>query len=98
MFEMFRLQMRTTQMLVEAQTVIGMRLLGMAGVMPAARGENMRMVTEKQDAFAKSGMAAMRSMMAGHSPVQTYTAALAPIGRTTQANSRRLTKVRGVRR
>ena len=91
MMDLIRLQQATLTMMVEAQTVIGIRMLGMAGVLPAASGENLRMVTEKQTAFAQSGIAALGAMMAGKSPVQAYGDALAPIGRATRANSRRLT-------
>ncbi|MCK0166848.1 antifreeze protein [Jannaschia sp. S6380] len=89
MLELLRLQMRTTQMLIEAQTVIGLRVMGMAGG-SAAPGENLRMITEKQTAFAQSGLAAMGAVLSGKTPAQTYGLALTPIGRTTRANSRRL--------
>ena len=92
MLELMRLQMRTAQMLMEAQTVIGLRMLGMAGMMNAAPGENARMVTEKQTAFAQSGIAAFGALMAGKTPAQAYGLALTPIGRTTRANSRRLSR------
>jgi hypothetical protein len=92
MVELFRLQMKTAQMLVEAQTVIAIRLLGMAGILPAARGENLRMVTEKQQAFAKSWIGAANAMMTGQGTQVAYAEALAPIGRETRANSRRLTR------
>ena len=91
MLELFRLQMRTAQMMAEAQTVIGIRMLGMAGVLPSAKGENQRMISEKQTAFAQSGIAAATALMAGKSLTQAYGLALTPIGRTTSANSRRLT-------
>ncbi len=90
--ELMRLQMRTAQMLIEAQTVIGLRMMGMAGVMTAAPGENTRMVTEKQTAFAQSGIAAMGALMAGKTPAQAYGLALTPIGQATRANSRRLSR------
>ncbi|KIT16136.1 hypothetical protein [Jannaschia aquimarina] len=94
MYDWFKLNIATAQMLSEAQTVIGLRLLGMAGVLPAASGENARMVTEKQVAFAKSGAAATKAMMTGSSPVGVMEAALVPISRTTRANSRRLSRRR----
>ncbi|MFO6463635.1 antifreeze protein [Jannaschia sp. KMU-145] len=94
MWDLIKLQMRTAHMLAEAQTVIGMRMLGMAGVLPATKGENLRMVTEKQTAFVDAGRAATMAMIAGATPVAVYSAALAPIGRTTRANSRRLTRAR----
>lgn len=91
MLELFRLQMRTARMLAEAQTVIGVRMMGLAGLMPSEEGEMQRMVAEKQTAFALSGLAAMRALMAGKTPAQAYGLALTPIGRTTRANSIRLT-------
>lgn len=95
--EMMRLQFATARMMAEAQTVIGLRMLGMAGVLPAAKGENARMVAEKQRAFTEAGWAATRSMMTGAGPMAAWGAALTPIGRTTRANSKRLSK-RAVRR
>ena len=92
MTEMMRLQFATVRMMAEAQTVIGLRMLGMAGVLPAAPMENARMVSEKQHAFSEAGMAAARAMMTGRGPLGAWSAALAPIGRTTRANSKRLSK------
>ncbi|WP_167767012.1 antifreeze protein [Jannaschia formosa] len=92
MLQVFRLQMQTARMMVEAQTVIGMRMMGMAGLMPAAQGETLLMVTEKQTAFADAWMAGAQAMLSGASPGQVYGKALAPIGRATSANSRRLTR------
>jgi hypothetical protein len=90
MVELFRLQMKTAQMLVEAQTVIALRLMGAAGVLPAAKGENLRMVTEKQEAFATAWMDAATAVMTGKGSQAVYASALAPIGMATRANSRRL--------
>jgi hypothetical protein len=89
--DMMRLQMDTALMLTDAQTVIGLRVLGMTGMLRAAPGENVRMVTEKHSAFAEAGIAATEALMSGKSPAQVYDAALQPIGRHTRANSRRLT-------
>lgn len=94
MHELWRLQMRTMRMMAEAQTVIGMRMLGVAGLVPAEAGENMRMVTEKQTAFAQAGMAMAGALMAGKTAAQAYGMGLTPIGRTTRANSLRLTRKR----
>ena len=94
MMDMMRLQLATARMLTEAQTVIGLRMLGMAGVLPASGGENLRMVTEKQKAFSEAGIAATRAVMRGGTPVAAMEAALKPIGRATSANARRLGKRR----
>ena len=92
MTELMRLQWATARMMAEAQTVIGLRMLGMAGVLPAAKGENARMVAEKQKAFADAGVAATTAWMTGGGAVGAWNAALTPIGRTTRANSKRLSK------
>ena len=92
MLELLRLQTRTARMLIEAQTVIGMRVLGMTGILPAAEGESLRMVTEKQTAFATAAIAATTALMSGKTPMQAYGLALTPIGRATRANSKRLTQ------
>ena len=94
MLHLIRLQMQTARMMIEAQTVIGLRVMGMAGLMPAAKGENLRMVTEKQIAFADAWMAGTQAMLSGASPGQAYSRALRPIGRKTSANSKRLTRRR----
>ena len=95
MMQAMRLQFATARMLVEAQTVIGLRMLGMAGVLTPAPGETARMVAEKRSAFSAAGMAATRAAMAGRGPLGAYGAALAPVGRRTRANARRLTQAQG---
>ncbi|CTQ50871.1 antifreeze protein [Jannaschia donghaensis] len=92
MMDIFRLQMRTARMLVEAQSVIGLRMMGMAGMTSADPDETLRMVTEKQTAFAAAAMAGAGALLAGKTPTQAYGLALTPIGRTTRANSKRLGK------
>lgn len=87
----FGLQMRTAQMLVEAQGVAGLRMMGMAGLMPASSDETMRMVAEKHTAFTESAMAGVGALWAGKTPAQAYGMALTPIGKATRANSKRLT-------
>ena len=54
MMELFRLQMRTAQMLVEASSVINIRMLGMAGVISSltpigrtTRANSQRLVKRK---------------------------------------------------
>jgi hypothetical protein len=92
MVELFKLQMNTAKMLAEAQTVIALRMLGMAGVLPATKGETLRMVTEKQKAFAEAWIDASTALMTGKGTQHAYASALAPIGRTTASNSRRLSR------
>ena len=92
LLQMMRLNIATARMMTEAQTVIGLRMLGMAGMVPSATDETPRMVTEKQTAFAKAGLAAATAVMTGRGPLAAYGSALGPIGRTTRSNVRRLSK------
>lgn len=91
-YELFNVQARTAQMLIEAQTVFGLRMMGLSGLTTADPTENSRMVSEKHSAFADAGMAAAKALAAGKTPLQAYDMALKPIGRTTRANSARLMK------
>ena len=84
-------------LLAESQTVIGLRLLGMAGMWHVPKTENSRMVQEKVPAFAASAMAASYAAMNGRRPDQIMHAANHPLRRKTISNSRRL-RGRGPRR
>jgi hypothetical protein len=96
-FRLWALGLRTTWMLAEAQTVMTLRIWGMAGLWPVSPSEQTRMLTEKWPAFVQSAGAAGAAMMKGHGPDRIAEAALRPIGRKTRANSRRLSR-RKVRR
>jgi hypothetical protein len=78
------------RMLAEAQTVIALRMMGMAGVWTLAEGETMRMITEKQQAFAQSAADLTTAAMRGKPPEEILAAAVRPLGRQTRANARRL--------
>ncbi len=95
-FDYWRAALTTSQMLAEAQSVVAMRTMGMAGLWNVSPGENDRMIAEKMDAMRESGMAAAGAMMRGHSPVRVAMAAVKPVKRRTDANARRLAK-RGMR-
>jgi hypothetical protein len=81
-------------MMAEAQTVVALRLWGMAGLWPTRPVETTRMVTEKWPAFLQSAGAAGAAAMKGHPPHRIAEAALRPIRRKTRANSRRLARLR----
>ncbi|GIT91859.1 hypothetical protein JANAI62_23160 [Jannaschia pagri] len=83
-------QLRTARVMMDAHTVIGLRMLGFAGVIDSARDEPLRMVMEKQHAFAEAGAEATRAMWQGQSALRAYDRALAPIGRTAHNNAKRL--------
>ena len=89
-FSFFTLQLQGVSLLLEAQTVIALRVLGMAGILPASRGENDRMWREKPATFFDAYAAGTRALMAGQNPDQVMSASLAPLSRKVRANRRRL--------
>ncbi|WP_128516268.1 antifreeze protein [Tabrizicola thermarum] len=90
--QMMTLSIRTATMLAEAQMVIAMRLLGMAGMWRVSPSENARMVSEKMDAVQQSAFSATRAVMQGKSPAAIADVALKPISRRTSANAKRLAR------
>jgi hypothetical protein len=88
--ELFSLSIRSGFLLVEAQMVIGMRMLGLLGMWRVPPSENTRMVTEKVQAMQAAGIAAASATMAGKSPAAAMEHALKPIQRRTSANAKRL--------
>ncbi|RUS63376.1 antifreeze protein [Pseudorhodobacter sp. E13] len=84
--------MQMSMMLMEAQAVISMRLMGMMGLWQVSPQENTRMVTEKVEAMVRSATDAGRVTMRGGSPDEITAAAIAPMRRATRANSKRLKK------
>lgn len=88
------LGVRTVQMLAEAQTVVAFRILGMAGSWPVSPSETTRMVTEKGPAFIRAYGDATVAAMKGKQAHEIAEAALAPIGRKTRCNAKRLSRRR----
>lgn len=86
------LGIRTAQMLVEANSVIAFRVLGMAGHWPVSPSENSRMVLEKGPAFIRAYGDAAQAMMKGKRPDEIAEAALRPISRKTRSNAKRLSR------
>jgi hypothetical protein len=78
------------RMLAEAQAVVTLRMMGMAGLWTLAEGETLRMFTEKQQAFAQSALDGAAAAMRGQPPESILAAAVRPLGRRTSANARRL--------
>jgi hypothetical protein len=79
-------------MLAEAQAVIAMRMMGMAGMWSVAPTETTRMISEKGAAYSSAMKAAGRAAMSGKRPDEIAEAALRPIRRKTRSNSRRLAR------
>ncbi len=76
-------------MTIEAQAVISMRLMGMAGLWSVSPRENALMVSEKSAALAKSMNAASLAALSGGN---VMSAAIAPFRRKTRSNVKRLAK------
>ena len=79
-------------MMIEAQSVIAMRLMGMAGLWSVSPQENHRMVAEKLEAMFRATSDAGMTTLRGGSPDEIAAAAIAPLRRATSANSKRLRK------
>jgi hypothetical protein len=90
-----RAWMAQMQMLTTAAMVIQSRVLQMSlGTMRPE--EATRMFLEKPAAFAKSHEMAMRAAASNKGHAAVALAAIGPIGKTTQANARRLSKASGM--
>ena len=88
--QMINLSMKTSMMLMEAQMVIGMRMMGMAGLWRVQPSENARMSSEKVSAISEAAIATSQAIMSGKSPALIAEAALKPISRRTKSNVKRL--------
>ena len=93
----WRLGLQSGRMLAEAQAVIGMRMLGMAGLWSVTPSENRRMVEEKINAFTRAQTVAGAALMRGKPAAAVAGAALAPYAQATAGNVRRLSR-RGPKR
>ena len=92
LFAMWQPAVQTWMMLAEAQSIIGMRVLGMAGLWPVATSENQRMVNEKGSAWLASALAGQQAMLRLASPAEVSLAMVQPVRRVTKANARRLSQ------
>ena len=92
MNDMWSLWAQMTRIGVESQLVISMRTAAMMGLLPQAKTENARMITEKQDAATQSVRQALRAAGNGAGAEKILSAALRPYGRRTSANAKRLSR------
>lgn len=90
--QMMTLSFRLGFMLAEAQMVMAMRMMGMAGLWRVPPSENSRMVSEKLAAMQDSATAATRAALQGKPAAVIAEHALKPIRRRTSANAKRLAK------
>jgi hypothetical protein len=89
--DFWRSALQASQIMVESQTVIALRLAGMAGFWPMGGAEAARMVQEKMDATVEASQAMLRAGMAGGDLNAMAAAAMKPIRKRTNANAKRLT-------
>jgi hypothetical protein len=91
-FDYWQGAMTFAAMMAEAQMVIAMRLMGMAGFWNLHPKETSRMVSEKMQAAEEAGRAASGALLSGRSAGAAAIAAVTPVRRRTRANVRRLGK------
>ncbi|MEM1066370.1 MAG: antifreeze protein [Pseudomonadota bacterium] len=89
---LWRLGVETSALVLEAQSVVAMRMLGFAGLWRMHSNEPLRMVVEKPAAFFNSAGEVANATLAGKPPEQVAAAALKPYRRKTRSNSRRLSR------
>lgn len=79
-------------LMAEAQAVIAMRMMGMAGVWSVTPAEDARMISEKVYAMTKATTDSAKVAMTGGTMDEIAAAAIKPIRRKTRANAKRLGK------
>ena len=90
--DIFSAQLKWAALMVEAQSVAGLRIMAMTGLIPAHPGENTRMVIEKGPAMGKALAAASEAMMRGQTPTDIFNAAMVPLSHKVRSNRKRLSK------
>lgn len=90
--QFFAFNSEVTKLMVDTQAVMALRLMGMAGALPADADENDRMLAEKGPAFAQAMSEMTTAAMAGKQPVEIMSAGMAPLQSEVSGNRERLTK------
>lgn len=90
--DLLALQQRMTTLMVEAQSVVTLRMMGMSGLIPTPEGENLRMMEEKTEAMVQAFDAATQAIISGQSPNQIINAAITPVSDRVTLNHKRLTR------
>lgn len=89
--DMMRTGLQLSMLAWEAQMVVAMRMMGMAGLWSVLPSEDRRMVTEKPAAFAAAATAASVQAMSGR-PDRALEAWTRSLRRETGGNLRRLVR------
>ena len=82
---------------VEAQNVIALRVMGLAGIWNTPFDESWRMLAEKPKTFLVSGSEGTAALLAGKPPEKVVSATLEPLQQATRENRVRLSE-RGLRK
>lgn len=90
--QMLSLTFRTGMMLMEAQMVIGMRMMGMMGLWRILPAETARMGLEKVAAVGEAAAAVSKAALTGKPPAFIAEVALKPIARRIRSNVKRLAR------
>ncbi len=91
-FAMWRLGFDMARLGTEANMVIWMRMIGMAGAWNVLPSEDARMWSEKPAAFADAMGRGLAATMGGKDAVGATSAALKPLTRKATSNRRRLAR------
>ncbi len=90
--ELWNTSLQMSYLMFETQSVMTMRLLGMAGLWNVTKSENTRMMDEKSPALLKSMANAAAATMSGARPDQIINTAILPLRAKTRSNSNRLSR------
>ncbi|MFT5067474.1 MAG: hypothetical protein ACJAXK_000381 [Yoonia sp.] len=90
--QFFAFNTEVTKLMVDTQAVMALRLMGIAGALPAHADENDRMLAEKGPAFAQAMSEMTAAAAAGKRPDQIMSAGMEPLQTQVSSNRERLTK------
>jgi len=89
-FDLWRASLEVGTLAFEAQAVVTMRMMGMAGIWPVAKSESRRMLAEKPPAFAKAAAVATTKAIRGGRVDEVVSVAAKSLTTKTRANRKRL--------
>jgi hypothetical protein len=88
----FEVALKATQLCVDAQSVMTLRMIRLAAGGARAQGEAQRMVVEKIAAMAEAHAAAISAVLNGHQDHVVVTKTLSAFDKRVRANKRRLSR------
>lgn len=91
-FMFLNLSSQVTSLMLDTQTVMTLRIMGMSGLTAQSPGKNEHMVSEKGPAMMKSYTEMTKAMMAGKPADQIMGAAIERLSTKVSANRKRLMK------